>query len=200
MPEMCRTVAVDDNVADPRCPRPSTRCATRGRRRHAARSSRTGRRCSCRSRRRSSGRRSASRCSPGVKNFSPISQTLPPGTDAVARHGVRRRLLDLPRERMALRPDAGVDDADDDALAGVGPSADLRPEAVPAGESEERRREVGVGLAKSILLDRQYARRLGERLCLLAGQVGREAVVGDGVVVVGLRADLLQEAVCLSFR
>ena len=58
-------------------------------------------------------------------------------------------------------------------------------------------------LAKRILLDRQDARLLGERLGLPAGQVRREDVEGDRVVVVGRCPDPLQEPgvlVCQEVR
>ena len=67
-----------------------------------------------------------------------------------------------------------------------------------SSESEELGAVERVGLADRVRGHGQDAGRLGEGRRLLRGQVRGEAVEGDGVVVVGLGADLVEEAVVLG--
>ena len=86
-------------------------------------------------------------------------------------------------ERLALGPDAGVDDADDDARARTRVAAELRPEATGPGEAEELGRDRGGGLGKRVLLEGDDAGRCSQVARLLARQLDSHAVVGDRVVV-----------------
>ena len=82
-------------------------------------------------------------------------------------------------EARVLGPDAGVDDADDHALAlGLG-----IPEAGGACEAQEVRRAAGVELEDLIARDRQHAGRLRQLLRLVFGQLGGETVEDITVVV-----------------
>ena len=87
----------------------------------------------------------------------------------------------LIREARMLGPDPGVDDADDDILAGqpgIGPQA-----AVRVVQTEERAAVVGGLVVQAVRRDRGHARGVEQLRGLLAGQDGREAVDGIGVAV-----------------
>ena len=82
-------------------------------------------------------------------------------------------------EAGALGPEAGVDDADDDALAGVGRVAELLgPGAAVAGQAQEVGRGDGVEGAPFVLPDAAHARGPLDAGLLRRGQGGREAVEG----------------------
>ncbi|MET3801864.1 hypothetical protein ABID70_001819 [Clavibacter michiganensis] len=114
----------------------------------------------------------------------------------VARRGAER----LARERRVLRRDAGVDDADDGALARVLLAARLRPDAVGAGEAEEVGRGGGGGVVDPVGLDAQDLAVARELRGLLGGEVGREAVDREGVRVVDVGADAGGDILLLSLE
>ena len=98
-----------------------------------------------------------------------------------------------------LRPDAVVDDADDDVLTGqtgvVGTAL--------AGEAEVLAAVAGGRLVEFVGKHDGDLRVGGERLCLVVGEQGREAVegVGVGVDLVGrIAADVLEHLVLLGFE
>ena len=75
-------------------------------------------------------------CSPGDAGAVPVG---------------RDRDAGAARERRVLRPDAAVDDTDDDAGAGVRAAAELRPDAARGVEAEEVRRQGRVELGPLVL-------------------------------------------------
>jgi hypothetical protein len=99
-------------------------------------------------------------------------------------------------EAQALRPDAAIDDADDDALTlGLG-----GPDAARAGQAEEGGRARRVERARFVLGDAEHAggqRQLG---CLRLGQFGSKAVEHVAVVVELLAAAHAIEQAVLARR
>ena len=98
-----------------------------------------------------------------------------------------------------LRPDAGVDDADDDVGAGV----DLAAEGRPDGRGTDERRVVVEGMLQRVLLDGDDAGRLEEVGDLVRGQCRRHAAIGGaegrpdlhpGDGLLGPGADVLRPA------
>jgi hypothetical protein len=82
-----------------------------------------------------------------------------------------------------LGPDAGVDDADDDILAGLALTAELAPDAAARVETEERRRVVGRRLRQRVAPDRDDVLR-GLELGDLTLAEGRGKAVERVLVVV----------------
>ena len=76
------------------------------------------------------------------------------------------------REAEALRPDAGVDHADDDVFAGAVDAAELIPQPARCVEAEKRRRVGGVDRTHLVLGDRQHTRGASERSRLLGSELG----------------------------
>jgi len=104
----------------------------------------------------------------------------------------------LAGERGALRPDAGVDHADDDAGAGLRAAAELRPHAARRVESEEVRRQGRVRVCELVLREAQHGRLLRQLRGLRGREVGCHAVVRDRVVVNLRCADARERVVVLS--
>lgn len=103
-------------------------------------------------------------------------------------HGCERGGL----ERRALGPDAGVDVADDDALAGLGGTAEGGPQTLSAGEAEEVGGALVVGgVVELVGGDLGDAVGGGQPEELAGVELGAEGVGGDGVVLTDGGADLL---------
>ncbi len=103
---------------------------------------------------------------------------------AAVSHWVAQR-IGLVAERGVLRPDAGVDDTDDDVLTLdlARSRVKLRPQPTGCGQSQKAGRAGGVGLDQGGLDHRRHAGGLLQRLRLRIGQQRREAVVAIAVVV-----------------
>jgi hypothetical protein len=86
-------------------------------------------------------------------------------------------------EAERLGPDAGVDVADDDALAGALDAAELLPQPARRIEPEECRCRGRIGRALLVGRDRQHAGRPDHRVGLRRRQLRGEAVVRIHVVV-----------------
>ena len=80
------------------------------------------------------------------------------------------------RKTQAFGPDAGVDDADDDAF-----TFGLRPGAAGCRQAKEIGRRRGVEDSHLVLRDRQHAAVQRQRCCLLRRQFSSEAA--EGIVV-----------------
>src|SRR6185369_3379508 len=91
--------------------------------------------------------------------------------------------VDAVAEAQRLRPDARVDVADDDVLAGLPDAAELIPQTARSRQAEERRGRRGVHRLDPLLRDRDDVRVGGEPVRLARGQASGEAVERDGVVV-----------------
>ena len=81
-------------------------------------------------------------------------------------------------ERRVLRRDAGVEHADDDALARAAAAAELRKDVRRA---EELRRDVGEQLIQPVLLDGDHTVHREQRLDLVGRQGHRDAAVHRAV-------------------
>src|SRR5262249_44353026 len=92
-----------------------------------------------------------------------------------------------------LGPDAGVDGADDQVLAGVPDAPELVPRAAGLREPEELRRRDRVGVLDEVRLDRDDAVLRRQRGRLVVRQLRREAVDREAVVVQLLAAADLRE-------
>src|SRR6185503_9977720 len=91
--------------------------------------------------------------------------------------------VDAVAEAERLGPDAGVDDADDDVLAGVLEPAELIPEPARGGQAQERRGRRGVAVAGLRRRHRQDVIARRELVGLGGRQAGGEAVEAVRVVV-----------------
>ncbi|OPZ54716.1 MAG: hypothetical protein BWY91_01497 [bacterium ADurb.BinA028] len=125
---------------------------------------------------------------------------MPPGDLLVGQETLRCRVaigINAVGEAQRLGPDAGVDDADDDALA-LEVAAGRRPE--PAGgcvvQAEERRRRGRVTLTQFLGRDGHDAGSLGQGARLSPSELGGEAVEREQVVIELCRpTHLVQSAV-----
>src|SRR3954462_535936 len=90
---------------------------------------------------------------------------------ALAVEGGRDRYARIAGEGRVLRPDPGVDVADDEAGAGAGAATQLRPQAASRIETQERRRKRRVNVAELVALEIDHPRHLRECLRLACGQV-----------------------------
>ena len=116
----------------------------------------------------------------------PLYRRCAVGRDTGAGVGHRvARPVDLVAKRRDFRPDAGVDDADDDVLAldVAGHGVELRPQPTGGREAQEAGRAGGVDRVQRGLDHRRHAGGLLQLLCLRVGQLCREAVEGVAVVV-----------------
>ena len=122
----------------------------------------------------------------GVERFAGGALAVPAGDLLVGELAVLGGVAVLAgpvREAQALRPDARVDDPDDDVLAGAADAAELIPEAARRGQAEEVRRRRRVDRVELVRRDRRDARLGGQLGRLGLGQLRGEAVVRVDVAV-----------------